>query len=294
MRDFDHTSTAYALEGEHAGAPCAGCHLDGKMVGISQACQDCHREPGAHTGLFSQDCATCHTPQGWQPAQFDGQPFDHATSTAFSLALHAVDYQGNPINCLDCHVSSPQESADLQTCVNCHAAADPVFIQDHQTQFGSDCLACHDGVDRLSGFSHAQVFVLDGKHAEIQCQGCHTDANGLPRFPGTPRECAQCHAEPQIHAGSFGTQCDYCHTTAAWSPASLHEHTFPIDHGIDDGNPPADCQTCHPADYVTYTCYGCHEHQAPDIKAKHDEEGVTPQELPDCVACHITGAKDDD
>jgi hypothetical protein len=293
MRGFEHVSAGYALEGEHASATCAGCHVDGKMQGISQVCQDCHVEPGAHLGIFSQDCATCHTPLGWKPGLLEGQTFDHATSTTFSLSRHALDYQGKTLSCRTCHGESVLEPISLQTCIDCHTTEEPNFMQEHQAQFGSACLDCHDGVDRMSGFVHEQVFVLDGRHAEIECQDCHTDENGGPRFSSTPVECSGCHAEPQIHAGAFGLKCEYCHTAAGWSPANLRQHIFPVDHGAEDGSAPAGCQTCHPADYITYTCYGCHEHQPQEIEASHDEAGIAQQELPNCTACHLAGEIDD-
>ena len=293
MRDFDHATTAYPLEGKHASVSCIGCHNEGQMRDLSQACQDCHREPTTHAGVFEQNCAACHTPLGWQPAQLDEQPFEHATNTIFNLNLHKLDYQGNPLSCQSCHGESGRQTAGMQSCIDCHAQADPPFMLNHQAQFGSSCLDCHDGVDRLSGFSHEQVFMLDGKHAEIECLGCHTDEAGSPRFRGTPTECAQCHAEPQIHTGAFGLQCQYCHTAQAWSPASLRQHTFPISHGIEQDNPPTDCQTCHPANYVEYTCYGCHEHQPQEIEASHDQAGVSRQELPGCTTCHLSGEVDD-
>jgi hypothetical protein len=293
MRGFDHTSTGYVLQGEHATAACTGCHVDGQMVGITQACQDCHAEPAAHLALFSADCATCHTPSGWKPALLDGASFDHTTSTGFSLDRHAVDYQDNPLTCRACHGENVLASASLTNCLDCHTKNNAVFMQEHQAQFGSACLDCHDGVDRMRGFEHAQVFVLDGRHAEIECQDCHTDASGQPRFKDTPVACAGCHAEPQIHAGAFGLQCEYCHTAAGWSPANLRQHTFPLDHGVEEGSAPADCQTCHPADYVTYTCYGCHEHQPQEIEASHDQAGISRQELPVCAACHLNGETED-
>jgi hypothetical protein len=293
MRNFDHASTVYTLEGKHANVDCAGCHVDGQMQGIPQVCQDCHEEPSAHQGVFEQDCAACHSPLGWKPVHLDGQTFDHTTTTAFSLNRHSLDYQDAPMNCKACHGASGRETASLQSCIDCHANADAPFMQDHQAQYGSACLDCHDGIDRMSGFVHDTVFVLDGKHFEAACQDCHTDAAGNPRFRNTPAECVQCHAEPQIHAGDFGLQCQYCHTATGWSPANLRLHTFPVGHGAEDGNPPADCQTCHPTNYANYTCYGCHEHQLQEIEASHDEAGITRQELPDCIACHLSGEIDD-
>jgi hypothetical protein len=129
---------------------------------------------------------------------------------------------------------------------------------------------------------------LDGKHAEIACADCHLNQV----FAGTPSICYQCHAEPEIHAGIFGLDCQFCHTTAAWSPATLLEHNFPLDHGIRRSDPATSCSTCHPTNYVEYTCYGCHDHQLEEITQKHNEEGITPTELPACATCHPTGQKE--
>lgn len=293
MRDFDHASTAYPLIGKHSEVNCAACHLDGQMQGISQTCEDCHSEPAIHAGLFASECASCHSPLGWHPAQLDGQPFDHTAMTAFSLNMHERDYSGNEMSCQSCHLSIISEAVSMQVCSDCHAQADQAFMFEHQEQFGANCLDCHDGVDRLSGFMHEQVFILDGKHAEVECQACHVDSTGAPRFQNTPAECYQCHAEPQVHAGVFGLECQTCHTSEAWSPARLTTHSFPLEHGFAEENREPDCQTCHPTTYIAYTCYSCHEHQPQDIEEEHDEEGISRLELPDCVACHLSGEVED-
>ena len=137
----------------------------------------------------------------------------------------------------------------------------------------------------MSSFDHAQVFPLDGKHAEIECVACH--ANQV--FAGTPKVCAQCHAEPAVHAGLFGLVCESCHTTTAWSPATLLEHSFPLRHGLENGEPETACAVCHVTSYSEYTCYGCHEHQPAEISRKHSEEGISAVELPACLECHPGG-----
>jgi hypothetical protein len=155
-------------------------------------------------------------------------------------------------------------------------------MAEHIALFGPACLSCHDGVDRMRGFDHQQVFPLDGRHAEIECQACHADQI----FGGTPARCSECHTEPEIHAGIFGLNCQYCHTAAAWSPAALRAHTFPLDHG-DQGE--SDCQTCHGERYSEYTCYGCHNHQPDGIAESHAREGITEEELTRCTECHLRG-----
>jgi hypothetical protein len=88
--------------------------------------------------------------------------------------------------------------------------------------------------------------------------------------------------------GLFGTDCIRCHTTAAWTPAQLTRHTFPLDHG-DEGQIP--CLTCHTETYADYTCYNCHEHERDETAEIHLDEGIT--EFEDCVACHPTGLEEE-
>jgi hypothetical protein len=152
----------------------------------------------------------------------------------------------------------------------------------HRELFGEACLECHDGVDRLSGFDHQAIFPLSGAHAEIQCSDCHQDKS----FRGTPAQCVSCHAEPEIHAGFFGSQCQYCHTDGAWLPALLQTHSFPLTHG--EGGEVA-CTVCHTQTYAEYTCYGCHEHQPDEILEEHSEEGIAAEDLPACATCHPDG-----
>jgi hypothetical protein len=52
-----------------------------------------------------------------------------------------------------------------------------------------------------------------------------------------------------------------------------------------DGDHNTRCETCHVnSDYSGYICYGCHEHTLPNVRAKHEEEGV--RDLDHCVKCH--------
>jgi hypothetical protein len=288
MATFDHAATGFPIDGKHVSLVCSSCHLDGQLAGIPSSCEGCHAEPVIHRGLFDPHCAGCHNTQGWTPALINGDFFDHFQTTGFSLVMHTVDYSGAALQCTTCHPVSLTRF-DKQVCIDCHSQADAVFMTDHQIQFGPDCLGCHDGVDRMSGFDHAQVFPLEGRHQEIACVDCHVNQV----FAGTPGQCYQCHAEPEIHAGVFGLECQDCHTSLAWSPATLLVHSFPLDHGLARGSQPTACATCHPANYIEYTCYGCHEHQPENIASEHSEEGISAAELPACVSCHPTGLKDE-
>ena len=285
---FNHASSNFPLVGEHFQIACVECHQDGQFKNTPLNCASCHAEPDIHQGLFSQDCATCHTPDQWNLVIWDGQTYDHFVLSSFSLASHLRDFSGAQMKCASCHL--PQDGAhlgfDLNSCVTCHETDDSFFMTEHQQQFGSDCLACHDGTGRLANFDHNLFFTLDGRHADATCESCHLNRT----FQDTPRDCAACHAEPEIHLGLFGLTCENCHSTQAWSPASLTNHTFPLDHG-EQGM--VACETCHETSYVAYTCYGCHEHQPAEIQREHREEGISAIELVECVNCHPNGLEDE-
>lgn len=288
MLTFDHQSTAFPLEGQHVGIACAACHMDSQMTGLALQCEGCHQEPALHQGLFEPSCAGCHSPQGWIPAILDGVAFDHALDTGFYLTQHQLDYSGAPITCVTCHPAG-LEAFDLATCTQCHEGHDPAFMLEHTTNFGPACLDCHDGTDRMKDFDHARFFVLDGRHADLACGDCHADQI----FAGTPTECFECHAEPEIHRGVFGLVCQDCHTTSAWTPASLKVHDFPLGHGLEGGQV-SECATCHPSNYITYTCFGCHEHQPGEMRQEHDEVSFASTPFESCATCHPAGEKGED
>ncbi|RMF03366.1 MAG: hypothetical protein D6768_06135 [Chloroflexi bacterium] len=276
-----HAET-FALTGAHVDTTCEKCHAGGVFEGTEHACEACHTEPDAHAQMFGVECASCHSPEGWQPALLDGEPFDHAVSTSFSLVKHQTNYNDAAFTCRTCHAAAqPVEFANAQ-CVECHQPADPQFMAEHTAQFGQACMDCHNGTGEMTEFDHNQVFVLDGQHAPLECEACH--ANKV--FKGTPKDCAGCHQEPVVHAGLFGLQCDNCHTSGGWQPAQLTRHNFPLDHG---GEGEIACETCHTATYVEYTCYNCHAHDPAETEQQHLQENIGAEELLNCVECHPTG-----
>lgn len=288
---FDHAQTSFPLEGQHAALECAACHRpEVAPQDAPTRCAGCHAEPASHLAVFSdQDCAGCHTANAWSPAQLgDRLTFRHA-DTAFQLVYHAQNFDGSPLTCQACHANATAGdfSFSAQTCTDCHSAYQAAFMTQHLQQYGPNCVSCHDGAGNMNDFDHSRIFVLDGTHATLECTACH----GEQTFRGTPRECAACHQEPEIHAGIFGTQCEACHTSAAWAPALLTQHTFPLDHG-EQGE--IECATCHAHSYTTYTCYGCHEHDPQKTQEQHAKEGITGARLLECAACHPLGQKEGD
>ncbi|HSM25913.1 MAG TPA: cytochrome c3 family protein [Anaerolineaceae bacterium] len=283
LEKFDHNQTEFPLDGEHVSVDCQDCHKADEFQ-ISSTCSGCHSEPEIHAGLFSLDCAGCHSTQNWDTANYGESVFDHET-LSFQLTKHGFDYQGVALSCMDCHQRNTVD-VDQITCKDCHKQHDVSFMQSHLESFGMTCVACHDGVDRMHNFDHNNIFVLDGAHIDLDCTACHQNQV----FVGIPNECSACHAEPEIHAGSFGLNCAACHTTDAWQPATLKEHIFPLDHG-EEGE--IACETCHVSTYIQYTCENCHDSRDPEFLDEHDEEDIDQNNLMNCIECHWDGETHD-
>jgi hypothetical protein len=262
---------------------CTMCHTDVRdQIASTKALHGQMKDPN--------NCIRCHTDHtgrtgGLTRASLAEFPHEQY---GFTLVGHQHDYRGAAITCHTCHgIATPIKSGDVArvmiSCMDCHGNKDAQFLSDHRREMGDACLDCHDGSDRMKGFNHATVFALVGKHAQVACAKCHV--NG--RYPGTPRDCAACHADPQVHRGKFGTDCAACHTTTAWRPASLFMHTFPLDHG-NMGKASA-CAVCHPTAYATDTCYGCHAHTPAQIANVHLKANI--RDYQNCAKCHPTGKK---
>jgi len=273
-KSFDHNQAAFPLQGGHAEAACGACHAGARTIAdlqsAPQACSACHAGDDPHEGRFGQNCAQCHTAEGWE-----GAAFDH-TLAAFQLDGAHVD-----VACEACHIGGVFQGTP-QDCFACHQQDD-----EHNGQFGQDCAQCHTTKEwQGATFDHSlAAFQLTGAHQNVACADCHT--GGV--FRGTPQECSVCHAEPAYHLGLFGSDCLACHDTTAWVPALFDRtHTFPFNHGESGFS---DCQVCHPNSLTTYDCYTCHEHNPANIEAEHREEGIS--NFQDCAECHPTGHEDE-
>jgi hypothetical protein len=100
---------------------------------------------------------------------------------------------------------------------------------------------------------------LTGKHAQVDCGGCHTGAHSIADLKATPQECSSCHTKDDAHKGQFGNSCGACHTTNGWLPATFdHAKTkFPLT-GAHAG---LACTKCHANAVFTVlstACASCH------------------------------------
>jgi hypothetical protein len=151
---------SFKLTGGHVDVACVQCHINARSFGdfplTSQDCYSCHYNDEPHMGRFGQDCAACHTMDGWTPATFD-----HNLSNFPLTGAH-----GN-VACERCHINGQFQGLNT-ACVACHQ--EPTS---HAGQFGTDCAVCHS----TAAWTPAQF-------------------NGQHRFPlnhGDGATCATCH-----------------------------------------------------------------------------------------------------
>jgi hypothetical protein len=251
---------------------------------------DIAQERAAASGLHSRfpgvdQCEDCHSEHMGRDASITEFAFlnvDHELMSGFSLDLHNTNYDGKPMNCESCHQQESYLNGPLD-CITCHIEENHDQIASHIEFYGADCVPCHDGHDRMIPFEHAEVYPLDGEHANIDCQACHTEK----RFAGVSTVCSDCHVEPEVHAGIFGFKCERCHTAVAWLPAELTLHTFLVDHGEKKPKPVSEinCENCHVGTYTEYPCYSCHDEQ--EMRDFHVEVDIVAYE--NCIDCHPTG-----
>ena len=289
-----HSPTRFALTGAHLNAVCEKCHPNQQKhqyVGTPTECNGCHMgdyqatlAPAHAQAGLGTNCVECHavTAMSW------GANFDHAR-TGFPLTgAHLA------VRCNSCHPGG-KFTGTSQDCYSCHrsnytSAANPVHSGGALPTL---CEACHSTAGwRPASFDHGRTsFPLTGAHLAVPCASCHP--NG--RFTGTPQDCYSCHqsnfanASNPVHSGgAFPTQCETCHNTSDWRPASFdHGRTsFPLT-GAHLAVP---CVSCHANGRFTGTpqdCYSCHQsNYAGATNPVH-----TPGSFPTlCENCHSTTA----
>lgn len=292
MQRYDEPINGYSSHADFE-RECLHCHAPVRCLSAN-LCQDCHRDvareraeaEGLH-GLLpgTEKCQNCHGEHRGRDAAIVDLPLgaiNHEQLAGYVLEQHENDFDGTPLTCQSCHPDGMGGAASV-SCAACHAGEDPELMAAHTEEYGEMCVPCHDGQDRMiDGFDHEESYALDGAHLDVECRECHADG----AIADAVRDCADCHEEPEVHAGETGLHCDWCHTAVAWTPAQLTVHVFRLDHG---GGDEEDCEICHTGTYVTYTCYECHDHQPAEMEAFHTREGI--DRLEPCDECHPTGVE---
>lgn len=214
-------------------------------------------------------CTTCH--------KLGGEPMFKCLDCHGEIAARLAAHKG-------LHTSYGLQPGTSQGCVKCH----------------SD----HNGVDFAivkwdqKNFDHKQTgYILQGKHAGVECKKCHTPEHIAPNerglikikdlsrtFIGIPETCATCHKDP--HSGRLGPNCATCHNFDDWKKvAGTFDHTK-TRYPLTGQHAPVKCEQCHtpgPDNQPRYIglpfgkCDDCH---------KDPHHGSFKQT---CASCHTTG-----
>jgi hypothetical protein len=243
---FNHGQTNFELKGRHRNVQCDGCHLPLKpMRAAPGRCAVCHKAVEPHKGRLGDNCASCHTEDGWGRPK----PFDHSATKFPLVGAH------QKVVCASCHIG--ERYKDLpSSCAACHSIQDK-----HAGRYGQKCETCHrpETWSAIS-FNHdkATRFPLRGRHAMTKCDTCHTGALYRDKLATT---CVSCHSKDDPHKGQLGGRCDQCHLETGWRKKATFDHDvtkFPLI-GKHSAVP---CEECHRSQRYKETpqaCSSCHK-----------------------------------
>ena len=279
---FDHASTGFKLQGQHALVKCRSCHASFKFKETDNQCVGCHDD--LHRSELGANCDRCHTPQSWVIPDMA----QRHTRTAFPLVGQHLT-----ADCRACHPNQQKHQyVGVRTeCYSCHVADyEGSQAPNHRAAgFGTDCSQCHavNAPRWGGGFDHARTgFPLVGAHATTPCSRCHVGNN----FHNAGTQCISCHQQDYTAATSpkhtgFSTDCLGCHTMTAWRPASFdHSKTaFPLT----GAHRSASCNRCHANGVFAGTptqCVSCHQQNYASAANPVHSPGMSN----DCAPCHTT------
>ena len=217
-----HKQTRYPLQGRHATARCADCHVKtpaGDPGGVVQMrpatsdCTSCHVD--VHANRLPQ-CTDCHDLQGFRPSKVAV-----AEHQRFRFAL---DGAHGAVPCAGCHDAMKRQpmtstlklagftgppmsfTAPAGGCRGCHGDEDPHGGQFARRPAGDGCEICHgtESFRPASRFDHDRdaAFSLKGAHAGVACARCHKTQ---------PARAGARSTAPVIVYRPVPTACEACH-----------------------------------------------------------------------------------
>ena len=288
---LDHSKTRFPLTGAHQRVDCVSCHKNGKYAGTPTDCYACHQteytrttNPNHVTGGFPKQCQQCHKTSAWRPAT----GVDHSKTRFPLTGAH------QRVDCLSCHRNGKYAGTPTD-CYACHQANyTRTTNPNHVTSgFPTQCQQCHQtsAWRPATGVDHSKTrFPLTGAHQRVDCASCHK--NG--KYAGTPTDCYACHqsnytrtTNPNHVTSGFSTQCQTCHATSAWRPASGLDHSktrFPLT----GAHKSVDCASCHKGGKYAGTptdCFACHQSSYNATRNPNHSAAGFPTR---CTECHTT------
>ncbi|NMB67240.1 MAG: hypothetical protein GYA20_00575 [Chloroflexi bacterium] len=252
----------YPLTGAHALLQCQNCHAQGVYAGTPNLCSTCHAA-ARPTGHYSGECALCHGPDAWLPADFNHQALGATNCQSCHANIKPANHYAG--QCSACHSTSAWRPAtfnhaavNASDCQSCHANKKPA------NHYNGQCSACHSTAAwRPATFNHAAVNAVDcqscnankkpANHFNGQCSACHATSAWRPanfnHQAAGAVDCVSCHSASKP-ANHYNGQCSACHSTSAWRPASFNHAAAGA----------TDCQSCHarPANHFSGQCSQCH------------------------------------
>ena len=207
---FHGPKARFPLDGGHVGVACIKCHpkptptADNIWKVSNQCGPACHPDK-LHKGTLGNDCLRCHEGGAWKATRFD-----HDEDSDYKLiGFH------RKVECNDCHPKRVYKPT-ARDCFPCHKKDDA-----HVGALGPRCEKCHEPAGR-SLFDHNTMsrFPLEGKHAGVRCEDCHSSI----KFKPVPTDCYSCHKKDDVHKGAYGTFCERCHSAKSWkTTAPIHD-----------------------------------------------------------------------
>jgi hypothetical protein len=204
------------------------------------------------------------------------------TGTTQCASCHQFGAKTPTFKCLDCHKEVAQR---LEAKHGYHARLQM------QNPNGKDCVRCHlehNGEDfnllhwkpsQTQFDHHLTGYNLEGKHAALTCEKCHTPSKMVPNerelikakdlsksFFGLSANCLTCHADP--HKGQLGNDCQRCHNVNDWKQASQFDHS----------------KTQYPLTglHMKVVCEKCHKPDRAGGPARYRD-----MKFDACTACHV-------
>lgn len=202
------------------------------------------------------------------------------------------------LKCLDCHTEIAERLSSRR---GLHAT---YGVPAGSSQGCEGCHSEHNGREfplvkfDTKSFDHKRTgYALEGKHAALTCNRCHTPERLVPAqrqsikvhdlsrtYLGLTSACGSCHKDP--HDGRLGPNCAQCHNSTDWkNTAGQFDHAktrFPLT-GL---HVQVKCQQCHAAGPDGQARYrGLPFSRCSDCHADPHKGSFAPQT---CQSCHNT------